>query len=130
MVFDGSKTISPIGQGKYGLLVTIIGFDADTEDSHALAPVDLEDQKLIKLPRHFVWWVERTAGTENVISVNVYASEDGVTWTDLGNVTAKDTRIQYPAATVATPQVFRYLKGVATTVGTGNTLSIVIRALI
>jgi hypothetical protein len=110
MVYGGTQTHTLIGKS---LLVQTPGLDADAEEGPV---VDLVEYGFI--PTRLSLIVTRTAGSTALIALDIQGSINGVTYTSLAAVTAKDTE-----AVDDTLTAYRYFKCVCTTVGTGNTLT-------
>lgn len=133
MVYDGSLTLADI-EGHVGITLDFTGFDADTEESFALRPVDMNERFM---PTDAVIYVTAASAgvVTDIVDIALQGSAFGVQWTDLATVTDADvdnggTSAEDSAEVTATrfaPGAYRYFRILCTTVGAGNTLRVFVR---
>lgn len=129
MVYAGETIVK--GWLGEGLHIDANGFDADDEEKI----IDIMDyQQFFPLgkPRNATIYLDSTHATEviDIISAKLFASIDGLTYTELAEITDADllngnTTSGYSAVTTATAWTlpYRYFKLITPTVGAGNTLN-------
>ena len=130
---DTGATLTDI-KGHVGIDLDFPGFDANSEESHALFPVDMNDRFM---PTDAVMYVTAAHATDvtDVVDIALQGSAYGVQWTDLITITDADvdndtgvaTDSTETAATRFAPGAYRYFRILCTTVGGGNTLRAFVR---
>ena len=128
MVWAGTLTLTPV-EGHEQIDLDFTGFDADTEESFTLSPVDMNKRWL---PTDAVMYVTaaNAGAVIDVVDIALQGSAFGTQWTDLITITDADvdnggTSAEDSTETAATrfaPSAYRYFRILCTTVGAGNTL--------
>ncbi len=128
MVWAGTLTITAV-EGHESIELDFTGFDADTEESYALSPVDMGDRFM---PTDCVLYVTaaNAGAVTDAVDIAVQGSAFGTRWADLATITDADednggTSAEDSTETAATrfaPSKYRYFRILCTTVGAGNTL--------
>ena len=118
MAWAGTQTT--LQRGTKEMQLTALAFDADAEVSNS---VDLWVGHRVNADL-FTIAVSRTAGSEAVVSVFVQVSDDDTTWTSvIENTSSAGGKVANTA-----PIRGRYMRVLVTTVGVGNTLTVVVVA--
>lgn len=118
MVYEGTIVVSKIA--KNVLKITAPDFDANSEE----AIIDLRTYRM-EGAQDFTMQVQRTVGATDVVEVNLQATNDGTNYSTI----LQETGVNTAGWDAVADRACQQLKILVTTVGVGNTLTIVVYAV-